>query len=175
MAQTGDLGFCECRASRPRQFTCDCSWRLAGKRAVEFQNGRFRRYRASKGGQSRPLGQKQKLNVLRNPAIAPDFELIPSALPSGARSSATWSFLPPLPARANEKGVDHMIGSRDFKRQNISLAKLPLRLWFADMPSGGFGTYPTAPSHIVFALEGPRGAFALQLQHTAVPAFGLFA
>ena len=71
--------------------------------------------------------------------------------------------------------VDRMIGSRDFKRQNISLAKLPLRLRFADMPSGGFGTYPTAPSHIVFPLEGPRGAFALQLQHTAVPAFGLFA
>ena len=71
--------------------------------------------------------------------------------------------------------VDRMIGSRDFKRQNISLAKLPLRLRFADMPSGGFGTYPTAPPHIVFALESPRGAFALQLQHTAVPAFGLFA
>ena len=91
------------------------------------------------------------------------------------RLDATWSFLPPLPARANEKGADRMIGSLDFKRQNISLAKLPLRLRFADMPNGGFGTCPTAPPHIVFALESPRSAFALQLQHTAVPAFGLFA
>lgn len=32
--------------------------------------------------------------------------------------------------------VDRMIGSRDFKRQNISLAKLPLHHWFANMPGG---------------------------------------
>ena len=32
--------------------------------------------------------------------------------------------------------VDRMIGSRDFKRQNRSLSKVPLYHWFADMPGG---------------------------------------
>ena len=34
------------------------------------------------------------------------------------------------------KGADRTVGSRGFKRQNISLAKLPLYHWFADMPGG---------------------------------------
>lgn len=36
----------------------------------------------------------------------------------------------------------------------------------------GFGTYSPASPDITFALEGPRAAFALQLQHAAVFAFG---
>lgn len=45
------------------------------------------------------------------------------------------------------------------------------------VPDGrrGFGTYSSAPPGIAFALEHPRLAFALQLQHAAVFAFGLLA
>lgn len=37
----------------------------------------------------------------------------------------------------------------------------------------GFGTYSSAPPGIAFALEHPRLAFALQLQHAAVSTIGL--
>ena len=58
---------------------------------LEFQNGRFRRYRASKGGPPRPLGQKQKLNPL---SLKKVFEVVPTFVPEAdeTRHGATWRY-----------------------------------------------------------------------------------
>jgi len=53
---------------------------------VEFQNGRFRRYRASKGGPPRALGQKQKLKALSLKKVVPTF--VPEA--DETRHGVTW-------------------------------------------------------------------------------------
>ena len=45
---------------------------------VEFQNGRFRRHRASKGDPPRTLGQKQKLKAL---SLKKVFEVVPAFVP----------------------------------------------------------------------------------------------
>lgn len=68
------------------QLTNDCSWRLAGYGTVEFQNGRFRRYRASKGGPPHALGQKQKLKALSLKKVVPTF--VPEA--GETRHGVTW-------------------------------------------------------------------------------------
>jgi len=51
-----DLQFCKLLERRLRWFASYCSWRLAHEEALEFQSGRFRRYRTSKGCPPCPLG-----------------------------------------------------------------------------------------------------------------------
>lgn len=82
----------------------------------------------------------------------------PQRPPSGMHPSAAWFPVPLFRPWANEKGADRMIGSRGFKRQNVSLAKLPLRRRVADMPGGASARSRPPTAHRLCA-RGPTRRF----------------
>lgn len=98
----------------------------------------------------------------------------PARLPPPARILPQPGFsLSTLPAPSKRKGTrpyGRVPWFQEAKHIASKTSSVPLVRRYARR---GFGAYSSSPPGIAFALEHPRLAFALQLQHAAVSALGL--
>ena len=130
---------------------------------------------------STPFARDGLMRLAGFPARSRCRHRLQARLPPPARILSQPGFpLSTFPAPANEKGVDRTVDSRGFKKQNISLAKLPLYHWFADMP-GGASVHTRLPVWHRLCIRAPTPRFRAAVptcdsiyhraSHAALPGF----